>query len=211
MSGKEINTSLIELHYLPNVAFFTVMANSQKVILEAEENFQRQSLRNRAYIQTTNKVDRLTVPVIGARKPQKIKDIQIDYTEKWQNRHWRAITSAYANAPFFEHYEGAFYKIIYTNHRFLFELNLDLLTLCLKYLKLGTELSQTDSYQTDKPEGIRDFRSVISDKSSGGIIHATPYHQLFTDNFIENLSVIDLLFNEGPNSKAIIKSQKLFV
>ncbi len=203
---------LIELHYFPCVIYFTLLHEFNSVFLEAEEHFVKQTYRNRAYILTANKVDRLSVPIVHEDKRKPFKLLRIDYKQKWQQTHWRAIRSAYAKAPFFEYYAFMFEKEMFNNYETLWELNKSILTLCLKMLGLNMDLRQTDKFIKAKDvdsSKYYDARNKITPDLNNGTIHAKSYNQLFSSAFIENLSILDLLFNEGPASKKIIESSKI--
>lgn len=191
-------TAIIELHYFPCIAFFKTIFSVDTVQLEAHESFQKQTYRNRCYILTANKIDRLSIPVLGGAGTP-IKELQIDYKQKWENRHWRAIESAYANAPFFEHYESFFRTIIYGKETFLYDLNLKLLKTCLKLIGKGPKIEETEQYFKEYPSNLADFRGKVHPKRENLEVF-TPYQQVFGENFIKNLSILDLLFCEGPNS-----------
>jgi hypothetical protein len=201
---------LIELQYLPNTLYFSLLAHTDKVILEKHENFVKQTYRSRAHILTSNGIDILSVPVLGSQKKIPITDIKIDYKQKWQNRHWRAIQSAYGKAPFFIHYAELFNKVIFANYETLFELNYQLLTLCLKLLQLEIPMGFSEKYQNEPDLPIIDLRSAIHPKQSftkqANFVY-TPYQQVFGKGFVEGLSILDLLFSEGPNSGSIIRKQ----
>ncbi|MBX2842255.1 MAG: WbqC family protein [Flammeovirgaceae bacterium] len=197
---------LIDLQHLPCISYFSVLKKHKIIYLESEESYIKQSYRNRCYILTSNKIDRLSVPV-KYKNGLKTREVEIDYVQKWQNRHWRAIKSAYAKTPFFEFYGDYFEKIIYTNYKFLYDLNMDLLTLCLKILNIKIDIRHTDTYYHEVPENIADFRSIIHPKKESGIKNVQFYNQIFGSGFTKNLSIIDLLFNEGQNSSVIIDQQ----
>ena len=204
---QEINSLLIELHYFPCVSYFKLLSKYEKVFLEAEEHFIKQTYRNRTYILTSNKIDRLSIPVIHQDKKKPIKFLRIDYKQKWQLRHWRAIKSAYAKAPFFEYYADFFEKEIFANYETLWELNWNILSVCLRILDMPVILRQTDRYYKTEIAGNyfkSDLRNQLLPDLDTGIIHVKPYNQLFSSTFIKNLAILDLLFNEGPLSKQII-------
>jgi hypothetical protein len=207
MKSKPI---LLESHYLPNVQYFTQIIDSEVVWIEAHENYLKQSLRNRCYILAANKVDRLTIPVVhqkGVKIP--IQEIQIDDSQKWQNKHWRAIQSAYAHAPFFEYYSDYFKKVIFEPESSLFQLNLNLLKTCLELLQIKKEIRLTNSFGVvDSEEKISDLRNTIQPNSETEIAFEN-YQQVFGEQFIPNLSILDLLFCEGPNASAILRKQYL--
>lgn len=192
------STGVIELHYFPCIAYFKQLYKLETVQLEAHENFQKQSYRNRCYILTTNKVDRLSIPVLGG-QGNPIRSIKIDYKQKWENRHWRAIESAYANAPFFEHYAPYFRDLIYGKEEFLFDLNLKVLKTCIKLIGKGPKIEETEGYLKEIPENISDLRGKVHPKRDNSE-KFDAYQQVFGDKFIKNLSILDLFFCEGANS-----------
>ena len=201
---------LIESHYLPNLEYFWHILQNDHILIEACEHFQKQTFRNRCHILTANKVDILSVPVINQGRNVLIKEMKIDYRQKWLNVHWGAIRSGYGKAPFFEYYAEFFHDILYKKHSYLFDLNLELMTLCLKLLRVDKKIGFTSLYEKNAENNIRDLRSQISPKKDNSpyIITWTPYTQLFGSNFVTDLSIIDLLFCEGPNAVEILKGSK---
>ena len=201
----ENNPVLIELQYLPNLEYFIVFLKSGRVIIEAQESFIKQTYRNRCYIRTANSIEAMSVPVKkGARQ---IKDVQIDYRQSWLKDHWRTITSAYGKSPFFEHYRDGFETILLGKEKFLFDLNRRLLTKCLEYLGLEKDIKFTDNYEFNLKSAVLDLRSLILPKTGfgeRGIYMAHAYNQIFGKDFAGNLSVIDLLFCEGPHALSIL-------
>lgn len=201
---------LIELQYLPNTLYFSLLAQADKIILERNENFVKQTYRNRAHILTPNGVDSLSIPLLGSQKKIRIDKIKIDHNQKWANRHWRAIKSAYGKAPFFEYYADFIQTEIYLNHKTLYELNLKLLTLCLKFLEIDVTILFTKEFQKTSLTPIIDLRSCVHPKkvftSSLDFVYI-PYQQVFGNSFVQGLSILDLLFSEGPNSGSIIRNQ----
>jgi len=194
---------LIEPHYLPCLEYFCALLPFDKLVLEKHEHFVKQSLRNRCHINTAQGPAMLVVPLTANRGKVPLKDVRIDYTGKWQNNHWRSIQSAYAKAPFFEHYAPELHDIIYHNFVFIFDLNRDVLSFCLSSLGVKKELSETEDYQTHVGSQVYDLRSRITTKkpySSRAFYQPTPYYQVFGNAFASNLSLIDLLFCKGPNA-----------
>jgi WbqC-like protein len=201
---------LIDLQYLPNTLYFSLLAKADTIIIEKHENFVKQSFRNRTHILTPNGVDSLSIPLIGSQKKIGVNTIKIDYNQKWANRHWRAIQSAYGNAPFFEYYADFIKNEIYARRETLAELNLNLLTNCLKFLQLDKQVLFTSTYQKSPNAGIIDLRSSIHPKKefTSLVNHVyIPYQQVFGNSFVQGLSILDLLFSEGPNSGSIIRKQ----
>ena len=200
---------IVELQYFPNAAYFSLFMKQEVVHLEQCEYFIKQTYRNRCSILTANGIDVLSVPVLEGNSKTLIRDLRIDYSQKWVNRHWRAIQSAYGKAPFFEYYADEFKLILQQKPIFLFELNLSILTVCLKYLQIDKPLSFTTVYENGSINPIEDIRSVIHPKKSyEPRIQYTPvaYAQVFGNNFAQDLSILDILFCEGPNAYQIIKS-----
>lgn len=194
---------LIETHYLPSVAYFAAVANTKGIILERHEYYVKQTYRNRCHVNTSQGVATLIVPVTARHNKTLITDIRIDYSQKWVNNHWRTIRSAYGNAPFFEHYADDLEKVLYSKNDFLFDLNVRFLSLCLKWLKWGIPVTESLSYETTPQPGTTDLRSQLNSKKQDNLsnfFHASPYTQVFGNAFAGNMSLIDLIFCEGPEA-----------
>ena len=173
-------------------------------MIDTGEYFVKQTYRNRCHILTSNKTLTLTVPLKGVSKKISTKHIKIDYSENWMKNHWKAIESAYGRSPFFEHYDRHIYNIIFGKPVLLLEFNKDILTFCLKILSLDANITYSENYIDSQEEGFKDYRSVISPKISHSNIQIhipSPYIQTFCRNFAENLSILDLVFCCGPESK----------
>jgi hypothetical protein len=135
-----------------------------------------------------------------------IDEVQIDYDQKWLNNHWRTIRSAYANAAFFEYYADDLEKILFSRPKRLYDLNLELLSMCLKWLRWNIPVVESLSYEKD-PSGVNDRRSLINPKKTGLLgefFTPTPYTQVFGATFEENLSIIDLIFCVGPAAAGVV-------
>ena len=193
---------LLELQYLPPIAYFTAIRQADEVWIEAHENFVKQTYRNRCRILSTHGVQDLSIPVRHTGKKVLIRDLAIDHRQKWVNTHWRAIQSAYGKAPFFDYYAAELERIMLSRPERLFDMNWQLLTTCLKFLGLDKKsIKQTSSYVKNPETGISDLRSIIHPKRQAPEWFSTvPYHQVFGNNFVPNFSILDLLFCEGPNA-----------
>jgi len=201
-------TALIELQYLPPIAYFVFMVD-KNVVIERYENFVKQTYRNRCYIVGANKVEMLSIPLMGGNRKILVKDIKIDYNQNWLNNHWRAIISAYGKAPFFEFYAQYFERIFFKKHQYLFDLNQELLSLCLKLLNVDNKISTTQKFEKKLKNSIIDTRSLIHPKNDTFVksfFSPQHYQQVFGKNFVGNMSIIDLLFCEGPNATTIIRN-----
>ena len=198
---------LIELQYLPPLAYFVVLLRGKTILLDAHEYYEKQTYRNRCYIKGPHQVEKLTVPVQGSGKKLTTSEIKIDYLQKWLQQHWRTLQAAYGKAPFFEHYAPYFQAIYEKRPERLWELNFNLLTLCLKFLQIEVTLQQTETYLNYTNPDVLDFRSSINPKKKqivSKIYRPRPYNQIFGKDFVDNLSVVDLLFSEGPAAHLIL-------
>lgn len=191
---------LIDLHYLPSLEYFSLLKQHQSIILEANEHFTKQTFRNRCYILGANKVEPLIIPIKKEASKMLMRDVKIDYNEAWYKIHWRTIEAAYRKAPFFEFYSDYFLRIYQKKPTFLWDFNIELLSICLKFLKLNLTITSTERYQKEVESDVFDARSVINPKNSyknNDFYSAKPYQQNFGDEFEPNLSIIDLLFCKG--------------
>ena len=203
------NMYVIELQYLPQPAYIAQFLLHNELFVDGYEHYVKQTYRNRCRILSANGVDELSVPVHGSGKRIASKDIRIDHSQKWLNRHWRAIQSAYGRAPYFEYYAEDYLRIYEKEHTFLFDFSLELLTQCLENLHFDLKLRTTEQYfdLTDRPQN--DLRGIISPNSAsqkGVSYKQVSYQQVFGNNFVDNLSILDLIFCTGPQAGDIIKS-----
>ena len=204
---NESRPILIELQYLPPLEYFVLLMRGNTVLLDVHEHYEKQTYRNRAYIKGPHQVEKLTVPVKGGNKKVKTSQIEIDYRQKWVQQHWRALQSAYGKAPYFEHYAPYFLDIYESRPERLWELNWKLLTLCLKLLQIEATIEHTTTYLNYTNPAILDFRSGINPKKSAianNIYLPRAYYQIFGKDFVDNMSIADLLFCEGPAGKVIL-------
>ncbi|GAB2618884.1 WbqC family protein [Emticicia sediminis] len=211
MKTLDKQSVLIELQYLPSIEFFSCLQSFSEIIIESNENYVKQSYRNRCYILGSNKTEMLVVPVIDGNKKILIKDIRIDYSQRWDVNHWRTMSAAYGKSPFYEFYSDYFKDIYNKKHSFLWDLNFEILTMCLKLLRVNKTIRQAQSYEKEVNSTVFDARNLINPKND--TIHSqfyqpSPYQQNFGNEFVPNLSIIDLLFCRGNQASEILKKSK---
>lgn len=182
--------------YLPPISYFKALVRFDGIELEAYESWQKQSYRNRTYIYGPHGAMMLNIPIKNNENKSLMGTVEISYETAWQNTHWQAIKTAYGSAPFFEVLGPdleAFYKKPLNR---LMDWNTELLNLILDWLQISPKVALSESWQ---PEVKNDFREAFHPKRKDQTEFKT-YPQVFSDEygFIENLSVLDLLFNEGP-------------
>jgi hypothetical protein len=195
---------LLSTAYFPSAEYFSLIKNADKVFIEQHENYIKQTYRNRCKILTSNGVLKLSVPVMkGPGLKIQLKEIVIDYSKRWQQVHMGAITSAYSRSPYFQFYSDNLWKILLKNHRFLIDLNEELLNKCLEFLNINKCILHTSLFQPEL-ELPEDFRYRISPKKGSGFT-SRPYIQVFGySEFVGGLSILDLLFNMGPEAEGYI-------
>lgn len=199
---------VIELHYLPCLAYFTILQRYGAVVLEKHEHFVKQSYRNRCYVNTEHGPEALSVPLTGKHGKVPVTRVRVDYTQKWLNNHWRTIQSAYGKAPFFEFYSDDLHDVLFRKYDYLYDLNYALLTMCLTWLRCDIKVRESLSYEKEYAQGFHDLRSCITPRNPEFVqrIHrAVPYCQVFGSTFADNLSILDVVFCSGPEAGRILK------
>jgi hypothetical protein len=181
--------------------------NGENILLEKNEHFEKQTYRNRYHLLGSDKVQVLTVPIIKANSKQLISDTKIDHTQPWLRQHLRTWEACYAKSPFYEFYIEDFKAILSQKHELLTDLNLEILSKCLKFLGISKELNYTNSYIKHYLTDTYDLRSVIHPKKNPqDSKFACPfvYKQNFGNSFVPELSVLDLIFNQGPMAAKLL-------
>ncbi len=193
--------------YFPNIFNFALFLKYE-VIWEVSDNFQKQTYRNRCYIATDTGSHLLSIPIkhTGGTGRQRYKDVEIDNSQTWQRDHWRGIKTAYRASPFFEFYEDDLEPLFSHPFKKLIDLNMETIRLTSEFLKVDVPMeSRTTKYEPTFEEGI-DGRHLVESKQY--YPHSTPkYLQVFGDRhgFLPDLSILDLLFNEGTASKEYLE------
>ena len=200
---------LIHPTYFPSISHYVAMINSDVVTFEMEDNFQKQTNRNRMYIYSPNGIQMLNIPVKHSpEKYQKYKDVRIENDFGWQKNHFKSLEAAYRTSPFFEYFEDDFRPLFEKKHEFLMDLNLEVFELVNDALGITISPEKTTEFFHEVPE-FEDFRHLANGKKDTAQLEE--YTQVFNDKhgFINNLSILDLLFNEGRYAVDYLKNQKL--
>jgi len=193
--------------YFPPVSHFVVMAKADNITLEADDNFQKQTLRNRMYIYSPNGAQLLNLPVKHSKfGHQKTRDVKLETAFDWQKQHFKSLEAAYRSSPYFEYFEDAFAPIFEKKHTFLLDLNLEALDIVCCCIGMPGDFGKTEEYFHDAP-GFHDYRRLANGKKDTSSFEAYP--QVFGDRhgFINNLSILDLLFNQGRRTLDYLKRQ----
>ena len=200
---------LLPSTYLGPVSYFAHIVSPGKTLLDLHEHYIKQTYRNRCRILTANGVLNLIIPVIKVNgNHTRVQDVVIDYSEKWQINHWRAIESAYNNAPFFLYYREELEPIYRKTFRLLAEFNSALLKTIMTVIGIEKEIAWAEAYVQAKAPDDADLRGGFSPKQQNSPVNFPAYSQVFSERsgFQPDLSIVDLLFNLGPDTKDYLLS-----
>ena len=196
---------LLPISYLGPVAYYSAILQSEVIFIETKEHFVKQSLRNRCKIIGANGSQTLTIPKERKSSDKTlISDISISNQDNWQKSHWQSIVSAYNSSPFFEYYKDELLPFYNTKHSTLFDFNLKLTKTILELMQVEKKLNFTSEFQKEC-NGL-DFRS-----SKFVFRNQEEYQQVFSDkhSFTPNLSILDVLFNLGPETTSYLERQSI--
>jgi len=201
-------TILTELHYLPSIPYFQQLLSADQLLLDAHEHYHKQTFRNRALILTAQGPQPLTVPVVDGARSEKIRtsEIAIDYRQNWMHRHFRTLQTAYGASPYFSYYADYLQDIYAQKPARLWELNLAFLELIFRCLRWPLPIGFTTEYLSPTVAAappLADRRDYLTPKSTLAAPEPDrpshrPYPQVFGPAFVPGLSVLDLLFMQGP-------------
>ena len=202
---------LLHPGYFLNIANFAAIVQHD-ICWEVHDNYQKQTYRNRCYICTDQGAHMLNIPIkhIGKKKgKQKYAEVQVDNDYPWQRQHWRTLETAYRTSPFFEFYEDDIAPLYQTKVESLMDFNLRSTKIICECLQISMPMDRTETYELHTVDMI-DGRHLVNSKTKS-TIDQPPYVQVFDDrnNFVPNLSVLDLLFNEGTNALSYLKDLKI--
>lgn len=205
--NKNQNTALLSTAYFPPVEYFYYLQKFENIVIEAEETYPKQTYRNRCVIYSEKGSLTLTAPVVKPFGNQtKTKDIEFFNEGRWQTNHWRAIYSAYQNSPYYLYYKDELEVFFTKKAANLLNWNLEITKTLCKLIGIKTQFSISKEFL--KPGSLyNDHRFDISPKLPSLHSNFPKYTQVFSvrHGFIENLSILDLLFNLGPESMAYLK------
>jgi hypothetical protein len=207
-TNNQMNSLLLP-SYFPSISNFAAMAKADSIVFEVEDNFQKQTNRNRTYIYSPNGILMLNIPVKHSKeRHQKTKEIKLETAFDWQKQHFKSLEAAYRTSPFFEYFEDAMQPIFNKKHTFLMDLNFETVAIVSKCLGMKMEFEKTTEYFHEATH-YKDFRSLVDGKKDTSVFDS--YTQVFGEKhgFINNLSILDLLFNEGRFALDYLKEQKL--
>lgn len=188
--------------YMPPISFFTAMSNSGEVLIEQHDFYRKQTYRNRCVIASAQGVLNLTVPVENGNRPgQLMKDVRISEHGNWRHLHWNALESAYMNSPFFMYYQDDLRPFFERRWDYLIDFNTKITQVLIDLCHVKAAITRTQVYNKEYPGNVQDLRALI-DPASQPSAGTRPYWQVFSrkNGFQPNLSILDLLFNMGPET-----------
>lgn len=202
---------LLHPTYLPNIITYATIVQ-HNVIWEVCDNYQKQTYRNRAFICTDQGRFMLNIPIKhvgGLQGRQLYKDVKLDNDYKWQQQHWRTLQTAYRTSPFFEYYEDDLEPLFIQKYDYLLDFNFKAIEIIADCLQFNLNSNYSKVYELQPQHGF-DARFLVDAKKPVSIKQKL-YTQVFKDrhDFIENCSVLDLLFNEGTASIDYLMTQNL--
>nr|WP_321355890.1 WbqC family protein [uncultured Draconibacterium sp.] len=203
------NALLLSTAYFAPVHFYTRYLHHSEVYIEQYENFTKQTYRNRCQILGGNGPISLIIPIVKGRGSKVlIKDLQISYDENWQRNHWQTIVSAYNSSPYFEYYQDELSPFFESKTKYLLDYNLQIHEQLCDFFEIENNILLTEDFER-VPKNTFNLRDGISPKlkhNPDAVFQPQTYTQVFSEKygFLPNLSILDLLFNEGPNAYTIL-------
>lgn len=194
------NSIILSSAYLGSIEYYSQLVNTENVIIDPNEHYFKQTYRNRCIIETASGKFPMIIPVTRPNgNHTRLKDVQISNAEGWQKLHWRAIMSAYSNSPFLLYYQDDLEPFYQKKFKFLFDFNQQLQEIMFGFLKVKNTIEVSDVYVENIESGVVDLRNAFLPKKESDS-NFPSYIQVFEEKhgFLPNLSILDLLLNEGP-------------
>lgn len=200
---------ILPLTYLGDTRHYSVLAGSERCVVDIGENYVKQTVRNRCEILTANGRASLTVNVAkgGSKTKRPVRDMRIDYSKRWQHQHWLSLVSAYRNSPYFDHLADLFAPYYERHFEFLADFNLRLMELSLRLMGQGMPVISEEYVEASAADvDLRTSPDIHYGPDGRPGYSPRPYHQVFSDRFAFEpcLSVIDLLMCEGTRAKEFL-------
>ncbi len=199
--------------YLPPIDWFAHLIKGEPILIEQWENFHKQTIRNRCTIDSSNGPLNLTIPIDKSNFTPGgkclMKDVRISYHLNWQHQHWYTLETTYYNSPFFEYLQDDFHPLYEKKWDFLMDFNEELINKCCEILDIETKISRTTEWIGDQSQGLKtEKQNCISDDNANMANESKTYYQVFAHKhgFLSNLSIIDLIFNMGPEGILYLKN-----
>lgn len=202
--------------YFGNIHYFSKLVGDSGCIIDPNENYCKQTYRNRCDIVGANGVLTLSVPTVKVHnRKTAMKDIEIDYATDWQKQHLRSIVSAYKNSPYFDYYFHKIEPFFQNKEKFLLNLNIKTVQVVLDIIGIDKKVEYSTQYIDSSMGNINDYRDIISPKGKiedSGYTNIE-YYQVFSEKmeFNPNMSILDLIFCEGRGAKEILKQSNIMV
>ena len=196
---------ILPISYLGLVEYYAAILQSDEIFIETKEHFIKQSIRNRCKIMGSNNCQTLTIPKKRKSSDKTlISEISIANKDKWQKSHWQSIVSAYNSSPFFEYYKDELFPFYNTKHSTLFDFNLKIINTILELMQVEKKLNFTSKFQ-------KEFNGLDLRSSKFILKNQEEYQQVFCEkhSFIPNLSILDVLFNLGPETTSYLERQSI--
>jgi hypothetical protein len=208
-----MSKALVDCQYFGSIFYYHILNVSEEVLIDIGEHFKKSSFRNRCYIPGPNGVLLLTVPLKkGKNQRCSMNALEISYNHQWQSLHWKTLCACYRRSPFFEYYEDEIYQMIFKENLKLVDLNISILNWSINLLSLKTKIVFSEQYVENPRSKYVDWRlNLIPNKPFLEEVEnyiSPKYIQVFEEKtgFKKNMSILDLIFNEGPNAGSFLNN-----